>query len=159
LDEDQAMTHQELAEIAQTVFSGKYAGKMLHAYRPTGEGTEVDVVFLEQAQPMLHIEFNDTCIEKHLIAQPLHGGKADPVKAFRTCLEADVLDAFIATDEPLPQLDNMAPRMRELNTSANGHHTLGWLYHLSGDGLLSVYEYAGKVSKLTEVRRGQFKAF
>lgn len=152
------MTQLDLAEIAQTVFSGKYVGKMLRAYRPTGNGTEVDVVFLEQAEPMLHIQFNDTCIEKHLVAQPLHNGTADPAKAFRICLEADVLDAFIATNEPLPELDSMVTRVREPNDLANEHHTLGWLYHLSGDGTLSVYEYHGPTSELMEVQRGKFHA-
>ena len=131
---------------------------MLRAYRPTGNGTEVDVVFLEQAEPMLHIQFNDTCIEKHLVARPLHNGKADPVKAFQTCLEADVLDTFIASNEPLLTLDSMVTRVHEARESANQHHTSGWLYHLSGDGTLSVYEYAGPVSKLTETRRGKFNA-
>src|SRR5579859_6111935 len=102
------MTAQELGKIAQAVFGGGYVGKSLRAYRPTGRGVEIDVVFLEEAQPKLHIQFNNTCIEKHLIAETLHGGETDPVRAFHTCLEADVLDAYIATNEELAGLDAMA---------------------------------------------------
>jgi hypothetical protein len=150
------MTPLELTEIAQTVFFGKFMGKVLRAYRPTGDGTEVDVIFLDQVEPMLHIQFTNTCIKKRLVGQPLPGSKADPVKTFQTCLEADVLDAFIATNEPLPQLDAMASSVLEANESAHGHPTQGWLYHLSGDSALSVYEYSA--SQLKEVRRGKFEA-
>ncbi|MHB8627623.1 MAG: hypothetical protein ACYDBJ_10540 [Aggregatilineales bacterium] len=153
------MTPIELAEIARMVFSEKYVGKVLRAYRPTGQGVEIDVVFLEQAEPLLDIQFNDTCIEKRLVAQPLHGKEADPVKAFNTCLEADVLDALIITNEELPQFDRMAPRVCEPREARADRRTLGWLYHLEADKTLTVYECGGKPPQLTQVRRGQLTAF
>ena len=152
------MTELELAEIARTAFSGKYGGKLLRAYRPTGEGVEIDVVDLTHAQPLLDIQFTNTCIIKRLVAQPLQGEKLDPVKAFHTCLEADVLDALIISRESLPELDRMAPRIHD-STTGNDHRALGWLYHLEADKTLTIYECAGKLPQLTSIRRGQFTEF
>jgi len=155
-DKDQVMTNLELTEIAQAMFCGKHVGKMLRAYRTTGLAIEVDEVNLEQSEAILHIEFKNMCIKKYLVAQPLHGNEPDPAKAFKACLEADALDAFIASDVALSPLDNMTLPVHEPDLSTGRHRPFGWLYHLADDGTLRVYEYAESASKLTEIRRGHF---
>lgn len=153
------MMQKALTEIAQKAFSGRYVGKMLRAYRPTEIGIEIDVVPLDQAEPKLELVIDDTCIKKHLTAGSLSGGQADPVKAFQTCLAAGVLDALIVTNEPLPQLDNLVPRIRAPHGFADGRKVLGWLYHLERDRNLTIYEYEGRPPQLSVLARGQFKVF
>ena len=151
------MTQNELAELALKVFAEKYVGKLLRAYRPTGQGVQIDVVDLEQAEPKLAIWFENTCIRKQVIPQRLHNAECDPVKAFHTCLEADILDAVILTSARLPQLDDMIPRMGKHNRFGNVYRPAGWVYHLEGDRSLTVFEFSRNPPQLSVMGHGHFR--